>query len=286
MKKNRLIILLAGLVVSAGLIYSCTKEVATTETAAGEKSLKSAQVYPSGESDCSSVCIEPGSGDYFVKTDQQIVKWGGPTKDKFSKTIDIEMYNTETDFVLRVKSTEGWSDLVIDGVSSWTNGPVDANTWGEYFIPLEEGWNACDEINFRLMVTANANPAYFDLSYSLIGICQNCTLRGETAFGGEGVGEGSAWWYYYDGEGQEKIFAGQNEEVGTVEMVDGKIVISLENGWELKDVDEPVKIQGYAELPSDRPSAGKFTTYKGKDLFVEVAEFNYYVVHLDVEICE
>lgn len=109
----------------------------------------------------------------------------------------------------------------------------------------------------------------------------------ETAFGGntEGPGKG-AWWFYYDGDGVETIWAGQIIEVGTVELVGEMLTITLTNDWELANSSEAVKIQGYNELPNERPAAGLFTTYKGTDLVVSLPQFEYYVIHLDVRIKE
>ncbi len=107
----------------------------------------------------------------------------------------------------------------------------------------------------------------------------------ETAWGGNTSGSGAAWWYYYDAstEGEQTIWAGQDLNAGTVELNGGTIEINLLNGWELQDVVEPVKIQGYEDIPNSRPAAGLFTTYKGSELSVSVKEFPFYAIHLDVQ---
>lgn len=114
-----------------------------------------------------------------------------------------------------------------------------------------------------------------------------CTsYRNETAFGGNASGVGNAWWYYYDGVGVETIWAGQSINVGYVTLVNGNLLITLTNGWELDpSTAESVKIQGYSTLPASRPAAGQFTTYKGTSLTVPVGSFPYYVIHLDVRKC-
>jgi len=105
----------------------------------------------------------------------------------------------------------------------------------------------------------------------------------DTAFGGNASGAGNGWWYYYDGVGVETIWAGQYKNAGTVEKIGGNLVITLSNGFELvPEAAESVKIQGYSVLPSARPAAGQFTTYKGTSLTVPVGSFPYYVIHLDV----
>lgn len=122
----------------------------------------------------------------------------------------------------------------------------------------------------------------------------------ETAWGGNTEGGGKGWWYYFDPSkgSNQTIWAGQTINVGNVTVSgcsDGKatITITLTDGWELQDVDkdgkpvtEPVKIQGYDEIPDERPPAGKFETYKGNSPTVEVPCFNYYAIHLDVQLCE
>jgi hypothetical protein len=141
------------------------------------------------------------------------------------------------------------------------------------------------------------------------GDCEN--WQEETAFGGDegfNVGARNAWFYVFDGVGEQTIWAGQNIPVGTVEIVDGEIVISLNNNVELVDevlkkvkgtiviphqwipYYEAVKIQAYDEneLPESRPAAGHFT-YKGMDLTIPVelagGPKDYYIIHLDVKIC-
>jgi hypothetical protein len=114
-----------------------------------------------------------------------------------------------------------------------------------------------------------------------------CECQEETAWGGKTAGGGTSWWYYYDAEvgGVQTIWAGQHINVGTVEVVEGTVYITLTGGWELQDVKEPVKIQGYNEIPASRPAAGLFTHYKGDALTVYIGEYAYYAIHLDVQLC-
>lgn len=86
------------------------------------------------------------------------------------------------------------------------------------------------------------------------------------------------------------LFGGQTIDIGTVhfsDCVDGKvtITINLTNGWELQDVDESVKVQGYFSIPSGKPSPGLFNSYKGDLLEFEVDCYSYYGIHLDVRWC-
>lgn len=87
----------------------------------------------------------------------------------------------------------------------------------------------------------------------------------------------------------EILYAGQYMEAGMVYFTpagsDVNINIILNEGWSLQDVSEPVKIQGYNVAPTVKPSPGLFNTYKGEDLMVTVAAFNYYGVHVDLQYC-
>ena len=144
------------------------------------------------------------------------------------------------------------------------------------------------------LVMANASGNEQDI------VLEKC----ETAFGGDSEGSGPAWWYYYDASegGVQTIWAGQHIDIGTVEVVNGTVYITLKDGWILQpyklDEDgnvkvdenedpveetESVKIKGYDEnhLPQSRPAAGQFP-HKGTELTVDVGEYDYYVIHLDV----
>ncbi|PNS42619.1 hypothetical protein [Mesotoga sp. B105.6.4] len=111
----------------------------------------------------------------------------------------------------------------------------------------------------------------------------------ETAWGGNYEGSGSAWWYYFDtnGPATQDIYAGKNKKVAgaSVTYKDGKLIIVLGPNMRLKNTDESVKIQGYAEggLPSTRPEGGHFS-YKGSNLVVDVSPARYFAIHLDVEV--
>lgn len=86
------------------------------------------------------------------------------------------------------------------------------------------------------------------------------------------------------------IYAGQTLDAGTASFSapdangDVTITISLNNGWSLQSVNEPLKIQGYDNAPSGNPSPGSFTTYKGSNMTVVVPAYDFYGVHLDVQL--
>ncbi len=122
--------------------------------------------------DCQSLCINNLFPEYYSMSDQVTIKWGGQKHQK-SKTVDIEYYNTDSQFILKVKSTNGWNDLVIDSVSAWTAGPVPADQWGEHVMALPPDWEACDLFQFELQVAGIGPPSCFTISYPLIGICTN-----------------------------------------------------------------------------------------------------------------
>nr|WP_294938490.1 hypothetical protein [uncultured Flavobacterium sp.] len=164
------------------ILTACQKDEMTDKN---NNSQKTFSLLRTG--DCESDCIAP-DGPYFDIQDSKMVYWGGRTNTSNSKKVDIKYYNTETHFVMEVKSTNNWSDLVINGVSSWTGGPVAAGTWGVYSVPLDSGWQACDMINFTLAVTGNGPPASFDVEYKLIGICYDGC---ESSFTGEALSCGS-----------------------------------------------------------------------------------------------
>ncbi len=120
----------------------------------------------------------------------------------------------------------------------------------------------------------------------------DCNWTAETAFAGSDAGGGDAWWYYYNNTSStgstHPIYAGQQLVEGAfAEYSNGVLTITLGDNMMLRNVSDPVKIQGYneGELPSERPAAGLFATYKGNELVIELPYFPYYVIHLDVWVC-
>ncbi|MFE3849250.1 hypothetical protein ACFX5D_14890 [Flavobacterium sp. LB3P45] len=196
-KKSYVFLKFSFLLVFFSMVYSCqTEELTpahydTTNNKKVTSTLKTSVVAPVStkisSGNCNINCIKT-DGPYYETTDRQIVTWGGSNDDKFSKTIDIVYYNTATDFILKVKSTEGWSDLVIDGVSSWTSVPVAANVWGTLTIPLSLGWKACDLKSFALKVSGKGPQASFNVNYSLFGLCNDCV----TSFTGKAISCGES----------------------------------------------------------------------------------------------
>ena len=115
-------------------------------------------------------CIDPGDPIYSEGSLTETAQWGDP-RDPFVKTVDIVYYNTLTHFVLKVKSTHGWADLLIDEVSVWGDGPVSEDQWGEYSTELPDEWVAGNLYGFALKVAGFGPPAYFNVEYYLVGEC-------------------------------------------------------------------------------------------------------------------
>ncbi len=133
------------------------------------------------------------------------------------------------------------------------------------------------------------------LTIQEISYTDDCIWREETGYGGSVSGSG-AWWYYLENTGETKhpIYAGQQLIDGAyieINPINGsdkvEMVIELGPKLRLQETTQPVKIQGYnyGELPSSRPPSGLFTTYRGDQLIIELPNYPYYVVHLDVEVC-
>ncbi len=83
-----------------------------------------------------------------------------------------------------------------------------------------------------------------------------------------------------------KIYAGQNKYAGNAtlsQITNGNvtITITLNEGWSLQAVSNPVKVQGYTVAPTGNPSPGRFAS-KGSSLTVTVPFANFYGIHLDV----
>ncbi|MFO7721706.1 MAG: fibrobacter succinogenes major paralogous domain-containing protein [Bacteroidales bacterium] len=141
------------------LLHSgCMKDEASLP---GEKLIKSSNLCD---------CIDPCNPVYCEETLQKVVTWGNP-KHQFSKTVDVICYNTLSQFVIKVKSSEQWADMLIDGVSVWTQGPVAANIEGVYSVDLPIGWENGDDYDFTLKVVGSGPQAIFDIEYSLVGEC-------------------------------------------------------------------------------------------------------------------
>ncbi len=115
-------------------------------------------------------CIDPTNPIYTKVTAEQTIEWGNK-HNPFTKTVSIVFYNTETHFIIEVMSTNGWSNLIIDGATAWNKGPVAENIWGVFQTELPLNWSAGDAMNFNLKVVGHGPQAKFEINYELIGLC-------------------------------------------------------------------------------------------------------------------
>lgn len=245
--------------------------------------------------------ISPGCGGVYTYGDVQRAIWS-LVEDTQSTSGLGSWSQCRVDEILAAASTHGAFEPECGDIIGIILVPVGGQQvlvaqaiLGEYAFPCYEEPIYCDETAWAGPNDFGGNSWATYFEYTIIcgnggggGDCQE-----ETAFGGDTQGTGTTWWYYYDTTGLEMqdIWAGQTIDVGYVTIsepnTDGDvtITINLEGGWTLQAVTEPVKIQGYDVLPSERPSAGLFTTYKGDQLVVTVPSSAYFVIHLDVELC-
>ena len=113
--------------------------------------------------------------------------------------------------------------------------------------------------------------------------------QSETAYGGDIYGGTPPWYYYFDRGITEpqKIYAGQKETDGTVEIVDNELIIDL-GSWSLKDGDETVKIQGFANASDVNWGPPGGFAIKTNQLTINLSDYDYpfYIIHLDVQKTE
>jgi hypothetical protein len=200
-------------------------------------------------------------------------------------------------------SNFGIFQVSTDGTNvSWTANPPSGFCIENVAIIVKGGkganvyyYNNGETSDSGLTSPANASGSPSDLSnlticYNLVE-CNTCIWEEETAYGGSLAGGGNAWWFAIDASvsGTYPIWAGQNIVQGsniTYDKINDLITINLGGSLQLQNVSEPVKVEGYNNLPNSRPSAGLFTLYKGSDLTIGGNNSNFYVVHLDVEVCK
>ena len=128
------------------------------------------------------------------------------------------------------------------------------------------------------------------ICYNLVQCESPCNWQEETAFGGGIMGAGNAWWFALDAStsGTYPIYAGQEEVQGAFVNYDAstdQISLTLGSQMQLQNVNEPIKVEGYDQLPTERPAAGLFQLYKGSNLTIQGNNSAFYVIHLDVEVC-
>jgi hypothetical protein len=166
--------------------------IATSEMAGAFSMVQSSEI----------TCIDPGSDVYHVVTESKTVEWGGRIN-RFEKTVEIEYYNTLTEFVLRVMSSHAITDVMVDDESiNDFDGTISAVDWQEFALDLEEGWKAGDTKAFQLQIAGFGPPVSFEVEYTLLGECAGCNAAGwilqltgptEAPFFAKGSMFGSAW---------------------------------------------------------------------------------------------
>ena len=182
-------------------------------------------------------------------------------------------------------SFDGGGIWCLDGISVIVKGGNAANV---YTYPAD----VTGDTGLASPINASGGPAALSnltLCYNLRECEEEQCYQDETAWaaGSPYTSRGNWATYTSKNAGVVTLYAGQTLVAGSVALtVNGNgtvtIAITLNAGWSLQDVDEPVKIQGYTTAPSGNPSPGLFTTYKGDDLIVTVPEYNYYGIHVDV----
>jgi hypothetical protein len=179
MKKNRLFFIFATLFVAMAVMFSCQKDDISVNS---ENGLMLKAAYT--ENACETECIDLDNPEYWEMEDQKTVQWGGRYGNDNTKIVDLIVYNTETDFVIKFKSTHSPQNLYIDGeLILEYNGAVD--TWVTHSYTLDDEWEACDLIEHEVIISGQGPEAIFEVEYNLIGICEDCetALTGETECG-------------------------------------------------------------------------------------------------------
>ncbi|WP_157966004.1 fibrobacter succinogenes major paralogous domain-containing protein [Cognataquiflexum aquatile] len=126
-------------------------------------------------SDCETDCIEPGSGNYFAIRDSKSQSSGINTK-----KVSYKAYNTEDKFVVKVKYeiTSGPSNakasitIQIKGKKKEFKS-VPSGYTATFSIPLEKGWEKCDEMTFSIVQKGLGSPISFSEDYGLIPVCED-----------------------------------------------------------------------------------------------------------------
>ena len=135
-----------------------------------EKTLDSHAASSAVELNNTIECINPDDPDYDEKFDDKTVTWGNG---KQTKTVEINYYNSLEDFVLKVRSDRGISDILMDGATIKNfNGTIQPDeNWHEIMLSLGDEWQAGDLMEFDLEVAGVGPSAFFEVDYELLGEC-------------------------------------------------------------------------------------------------------------------
>jgi uncharacterized protein (TIGR02145 family) len=124
--------------------------------------------------DCESDCIEPGSGRYFAMKDSKSKTSGINTKQ-----VSYKAYNTEDCFVVKVRyqiksgpsQAKACIVIQINGMKKEFK-VVPSGYTATFSIPLEKGWDKCDEVTFSILEKGLGSPVSFSEKYNLIPVCE------------------------------------------------------------------------------------------------------------------
>lgn len=281
---KKILIAPAVLIAGALLIVACSKEVTTDDSA--NKKVSNTGVVPE-------LVVGENNG-------------GNVTCEEASNVAGISGYAYSTgkqDYPFNSNSFGNGVSVTTDGTNvSWSITPPSGYCVANVAVIVKGGPNAnvyyyndgqSSDSGLASPINASGNPAGLSnltICYNLVACQSECDWQEETAFGGGVAGAGNAWWYAIDAttSGTYPIYAGQQAVPGAsvnYDAVTDLITINLGSGMQLQSVSEPVKVEGYDQLPSERPAAGLFQLYKGSNLTVQGNGSAYYVVHLDVEVC-
>jgi hypothetical protein len=300
MKKKLFLLSALALMMAGGIFWSCQKDemltntdvlkvkeavlpsiepILVTDWQSGNAASECAQAANYGEAGCVDEII------YSYKFDNWVSSYSGPydvSEAGLANTITITNNNGMS---FDWESDQPVCRIVVKGGPYAYVYVVDGATSGTGLIaPNNEGGNqsAISHVSFCFYEGFGAPP---------------CEWVGETAWaaGNRYVTRGNwATNTPYGGSAKSvKLYAGQTIDAGTVNFSapsGGKVTITIElnSGFRLEEfegvvIEEAVKIQGYPSAPKANPAPGLFTTYKGTSLVVEVSQFAFYGVHVNVE---
>jgi uncharacterized protein (TIGR02145 family) len=167
MRKFKPLALALTIIFSGALLHSCQED--NLAEPADALLLKTSTVAP----DCND-CFTP-DGPFVEKHFQEVVTWGR----NFSKTVDVVVYNTEDEFVVKLKSTHPMANIKVvfpDGSSSSlknVRGQYPANRWIEKTFDLPQDWKICDNFDLELIVAGQGPPVVVDVQYGLTVACSD-----------------------------------------------------------------------------------------------------------------
>jgi hypothetical protein len=285
MQKIKFRPLIYGLSAVLFFVVSCSKD---DETLVSDQKISATGVSPilvssannGGNVTCSEAATASGLEGYEFTTDKQDYPFNASS---FGNGVNVTTDGTNVSWSITPPA-----GYCVSNVAVIVKGGPQANVY--YY---NDGQSSDSGLTSPVNASGNAaGLSNLTICYNLVECQSNeeCDWQSETAFGGGIEGAGSAWWFAIDASvsGSYPIYAGQQPVAGASVNYDAtsdQITIVLGSSMQLQNVSEPVKVEGYDLLPSSRPAAGLFELYKGSNLSIQGNGSNYYVVHLDVEVC-